>query len=52
MHGGAPTVPMGAPGSSAASQLNSPSSHPPPFGPTGQGPAAAQGGRGTTVVRT
>jgi hypothetical protein len=49
IHGGAPTVPSGGPGSSAASQLSSPSGQPPPFGPTGQG--ATAGGRGTTVVR-
>jgi hypothetical protein len=49
IQGGAPTVPGGPSGSSAASQLSSPSGQPPPFGPAGQG-SVSQGGKGTTVV--
>lgn len=43
-------MPGGPSGSSAASQLSSPSGQPPPFGPAGQG-SVSQGGKGTTVVR-
>ena len=50
IHGGAPSVHGVPSGSSAASQLSSPSGQPPPFGPAGQG-SVSQGGKGTTVVR-